>query len=102
MTKPVINPKYDLEKSFLEILYQIDNWINEGSGRIIEPINAEYVIVSIYSPLPGSSYIELIDRLWNSLKGLIISKITTINALSGCNWTRTQNHLVHKQTLQAI
>ena len=102
MTKPVINPKYDLEKSFLEILYQIDNWINEGSGRIIEPINAEYVIVSIYSPLPGSSYIELIDRLWNSLKGLIISMITTINALSGCNWTRTQNHLVHKQTLQAI
>ena len=47
MTKPVINPKYDLEKSFLEILYQIDNWIYEGSGRIIEPINPEYVIISI-------------------------------------------------------
>ena len=31
-TKAVINLKYDLNKSFKEILYRIDNWINEGSG----------------------------------------------------------------------
>ena len=32
-TKTIINPdKYDLDKSFQEILYRIDNWINEGSG----------------------------------------------------------------------
>ena len=32
-TKTVINSdKYDLDKSFPEILYRIDNWINEGSG----------------------------------------------------------------------
>ena len=31
--KTVINfDKYDLDKSFQEILYRIDNWINEGSG----------------------------------------------------------------------
>ena len=32
-TKTVINSdKYDLGKSFQEMLYRIDNWINEGSG----------------------------------------------------------------------
>ena len=31
-TKIVINFKYDLDKSFQEILYRIDKWINEGSG----------------------------------------------------------------------
>ena len=35
-TKTVINSKYDLDKSFQEVLYRIDNWINEGSGCVIE------------------------------------------------------------------
>ena len=37
----VINSdKYDLDKFFQELLYRIDNWINEGSGWIIESIEA--------------------------------------------------------------
>ena len=31
-TKTVINHKFDLERSFQEILYRIGNWINERSG----------------------------------------------------------------------
>ena len=31
-TKLVINHRYKLNKSFQEILYRIDAWINEGSG----------------------------------------------------------------------
>ena len=31
-TKTVINFEYCLDKSFQEILYRIDNWINKGSG----------------------------------------------------------------------
>ena len=31
-TKTAINRKFDLGKSFQEILYRIDNWVNEGSG----------------------------------------------------------------------
>ena len=31
-TKTVINSKYMLDNSFQEILYRINNWINEGSG----------------------------------------------------------------------
>ena len=37
-TKTVINHKFSLENAFQEILYRIDNWINEGSGWIVELI----------------------------------------------------------------
>ena len=51
-TKTVINYKYMLDESFQEILYRIDNWINEGSGWVIESIDAEYVNIYIYIELP--------------------------------------------------
>ena len=35
-TKTVINHRFRLENSFQEVLYLINNWINEGSGWIIE------------------------------------------------------------------
>ena len=50
ITKTVINYEFSLDKSLQEILYRIDNWINEGSGWIIELINDEYVNISMYSP----------------------------------------------------
>ena len=69
-TKTVINSdKYDLYKSFQEILFQIDNWINEGSGWKIESIKTEYVNISAFSPLSRSSYIKLPNKLRNSMKG---------------------------------
>ena len=62
-TKTVISSdKYDFDKSFQEILYRIDSWINQGSGWIIETIEAQYVSISVYSPLIGSTYIELPDN----------------------------------------
>ena len=71
-TKTRINSdEYILDKSFQEILYRIDNWINKGFGRIIESIEAQYVNISIYIPLIGSTYIELRDKLKNPMKGLI-------------------------------
>ena len=48
--KRVINFQYNLGKSFQEVFYKIDNWINEGSGWIIESIYAEYGNISVYSP----------------------------------------------------
>ena len=50
-TKTVINDKFSLDQSFQEILYRIDNWINEGSGWIIEEIHNQYLIASSYIPL---------------------------------------------------
>ena len=37
-TKAVINHKFSLENTFQEILYKINNWINERSGWIVELI----------------------------------------------------------------
>ena len=42
--------------------------INVWSGWIIESIDAEYSNISIYSPLSGSSCIELPVKLRNSMK----------------------------------
>ena len=63
--------EFGLEQSFQEILYRIDNWINQGSGSIVESMEGFYLNVSSYSPLIGSTYIELPDELKNSRKGLI-------------------------------
>ena len=71
-TKAVINSnKYGLDRSLQEILYRIVNWINQGSGWIIESIESQYVNISIYSLLSGSTYIELPVKLKNPMKGLI-------------------------------
>ena len=67
----MINSKYMLDKSFQEILYRIDNWVNEGSGWITESINGEYANISMYRPLVGSTFIELPDKSKNFKKGLI-------------------------------
>ena len=50
-TKTAIHSEYNHDKSFQEILYRIYNWINEGSGWIIESIEAQFVNIFIYSPL---------------------------------------------------
>ena len=42
-TKIVINHKFDLGKSFQEVLYRTDNWINESSGWIVESIKSRYI-----------------------------------------------------------
>ena len=71
-TKIVINSdEFGLDQSFQENSYRIDNWINQGSGWIVESIEGFYLNVSSYSPLIGSTYIVLPDELKNSRKGLI-------------------------------
>ena len=67
VTKTVINHNFidSIDKSFEEILYRIDNWINGGFGWIIDSINGEYVNISEYAPLFGSSFIELPSELKN-------------------------------------
>ena len=57
-TKTVINHKFDLDKSFQEILCRVDNWIHESSSWFIESVESQYVNVSTYRPLIGSFYIK--------------------------------------------
>ena len=67
-TKTVINQKFCLENAFQEILYKIDNWINEGSGWIVKLIESHYISISSYKPLSGSSYMKLPPELRSSEK----------------------------------
>ena len=71
--KTLINDNFkdSIDKSFEESLYRLDNWINEGSGWIIESLNSQYLNISTYIPLLGSSFIELPEELNSSMKGLI-------------------------------
>ena len=73
-TKTVINHKFGLKNVFKEILYRIDNWINEGSGWIIELIKSQYINISTHRPLSGSSYIKLPTELRSPKKELISIK----------------------------
>ena len=70
-TKTVINFKYHLHKSFQKVLYRINNWINEGSGWVIESIDAECVNISVFSPLSGSTYIKSPSKLKWAMKALM-------------------------------
>ena len=71
-TKAVINSEFNLDKSFQEILCRIDNWINEGSGWIVESIDRGYVNISAYSPFVRNTYIELPDELKNPMINAMI------------------------------
>ena len=67
----MIKHKFSVENPFQENLYRINNWINEGSGWIIELINFQYINVSTYRPLSGRSYIKLPAELKSLKTGLI-------------------------------
>ena len=54
-----------------KMLYLIDNWINEGSSWIVESIESQYINISTYRPLSGSSYVKLPAQLKSARKGLI-------------------------------
>ena len=55
-TKTLINHKVGL---FQEIVYRIDNWTIEGSGWIVKLIMSQYINISTYRPLLGTSFIKL-------------------------------------------
>ena len=70
-TKTIINNRFKLEHAFQVILYRIDAWINKGSGWIIESIESQYINISTYRPLVGSSYLDLPIDLKHPRKGLV-------------------------------
>ena len=71
LTKTVKNNSYKLNQSFQEIIYRLDNSISHGSGWIVEEIYSQYLNISSYLPLNGSTYIKLPVELRHPMKGLI-------------------------------
>ena len=55
-------------------MYRIDNWINERCGWIVDLFESQYINVSTYRPLSGSSYIKLPVELRSPKKELINNK----------------------------
>ena len=55
-------------------MYRIDNSINEGSGWIVESSESQYIYISTYRTLSGSSYVKLPAELRSPKKVLIYIK----------------------------
>ena len=77
--------EHELNMSRQEILNLIDKWVSEGSGWVIDRIDSHYINVTTYTPLHGSSYIELPTELKNPKKGLINMKNKDDKCLRWCH-----------------
>ena len=98
-TKTVINYRFDLENTFKVILYRIDNWINEGSGWIAELIESQYINVSIYRPLSGSSYVKLPLELRNLKQGLMNIKNNEQKCFLWCHVRHINPIKIHQERI---
>ena len=97
--KTVINFEYDLDKSFQEVLYRIDDQINEGSGWITECIDDEHVNISLYSPLSEIAYIKLPCELKNPLKDLINTNNNDSKCFLWCHIRHLNPLKTHPETI---
>ena len=77
--------EHELNMSRQDILNMIDKWVSEGSGWVIDRIDSHYINVTTYTPLHGSSYIELPTELKNPKKGLINMKNKDDECLRWCH-----------------
>ena len=73
-TTTVINQRFKLENPFQKISYMIDVSINNESDWNVESIEFQYINISAYRPLAGSSYMDLPVEIKSLRKGLIIIK----------------------------
>ena len=71
LTKTVIGEKYYLNDCFDEKNFRLENWISHGSGWIAEKIMNQYLNISSYQSLSGSTYCKLPKELSYPMKGLI-------------------------------
>ena len=71
LTKAIIGDKFILDQCFQEIICRVEQWIGHGSGWIVEEIISQYLNLSSYLPLYGSTYIKLPKELNHPMKELI-------------------------------
>ena len=71
LTKTAIGEKYHLNDCFNEIIFRLENWPSHGSGLIVDSILNQYLNISSYKPLSGSTHYKLPKELSHPRKGLI-------------------------------
>ena len=80
----------------------IDVWINEGSGWIVESIESQYINISTYRPLPGSSYMNLPIELTNPKKGQINIKNKDSKCFLWCHVRHINPSKEHRERIRKI
>ena len=90
-TKTAINHKFSLKNVFQEVLYRIDNSINERCGWIVKLIESQYINISAHRPLSERSYIKLPVELRSSEKDYSHLKIL-----------RRSNSLIANNTIRNV
>ena len=78
----------------------IDAWINEGSDWIVELIESQYINISTYQPLSGSSYINLPIELRSPRKGLINIKNKDQECFLSCHVRHTNPSKEHPERIE--
>ena len=95
----MINHKFSLKNSFQKLLHRIYNWINEGSGWIVKLIESQYINISAYRPLSGSSYIKLPAELKSPKKGLINIKSNDQKCFLWCHVRHINSVKIHPERI---
>ena len=81
----VTNQRFDLGTSYEKLRHILNIWSGEGSGWIVDKIEAIHIKISNYNPLSGSSYIPLPLELNHPMKGLVHLKKKDIECFKWCH-----------------
>ena len=81
----VTNQRFDLGTSYEKLRHILNIWSGEGSGQIVDKIEAIHIKISNYNPLSGSSYIPLPLELNHPMKGLVNLKNKDIKCFKWCH-----------------
>ena len=80
-------------------MYRIDNWINEGSGLIVELIKSQYINISTYRPLSGSPYVKLPAELKSPKKEVITIKSNDQKCFLWCHVRHINPVKIHPERI---
>ena len=78
-------------------MYKFDNWINEGSGWIVELIESQYINISTYKI--SNSYEELPVQSRRSKKGLINIKNNYQKCFLWCHVRHANPVKIHPESI---
>ena len=81
-------------------MYGIDNWINEGSGLIIELMKSQYINISTSRPLSGSSHVKLPAKLRSSKRELTNIKNNDQNCFLWCHIRHIDPVKIHPEIIK--
>ena len=81
-------------------MYRIDDWVNEGSGYIVELIESQYISISTYRPLIGSSYVKLRVELRSTKKVLINIKNNDQKCFLWCHVRHINPIKIHPERIR--